>query len=419
VFVPGVTTPVELFSADGWRQMFYKSDGTRIRGGVTFGSGGGETRYKPDLAAPDGVSTTSPEFFLNPFFGTSAAAPHAAAVAALLKSAVPTATATRLRNAILFGAVDIAAQGQDQQSGRGMVSAMEALSQIGARPAVSLALVSATTTGSSGGFVVPGGTGSISVQLLNEGGAQANNVKGTLTSSTAGVTVVNGTSTFPSLAPGASGTNATPFTFSVSSAVPCGQVLFFNLSVTFTGKGTSPTVFAFKVQTGVPSSTAVVGNFATLTPIPDDDPAGVNIPIPVSGAGGISGVTFSINGSACNANVGSTTVGIDHSWVGDIIATLTSPSGTTVTLMNRPGGTGNSGNNFCQTVLTDSASTSIQDIAVAGAPWTGSFKPAQPLSAFNGESGDGTWVLNVSDNAFIDTGNVRDVSVAVTGFSCP
>jgi subtilisin-like proprotein convertase family protein len=112
-------------------------------------------------------------------------------------------------------------------------------------------------------------------------------------------------------------------------------------------------------------------------------------------------------------------VGIDHSWVGDLIATLTAPSGTTVTLMNRPGGTGNSGNNFCQTVLTDSASTSIQDIAVAGAPWTGSFKPAQPLSAFNGEVGTGTWVLNVSDNAFIDTGSVRDVSLALTGFSCP
>jgi len=27
--------------------------------------------------------------------------------------------------------------------------------------------------------------------------------------------------------------------------------------------------------------------------------------------------------------------------------------------------------------------------------------------------------LNVSDNAFIDTGNVRDVSLAVTGFTCP
>jgi len=418
-FPPGVVTPVELFSADGWRQMFYKKDNTRIRGGVTFGSGGGETRFKPDLAAPDGVSTTNPNFFLNPFFGTSAAAPHAGAVAALLKSAVPTAKANRLRNAMLAGAIDIAAEGQDHQSGKGVISALEALSQIGAEPAVFLSLVSATTTGSSGGFVVPGGTGSISVQLLNEGGAQASSVVGTLSSSTPGVTIINGTSTFPSLAPGATGTNTTPFTFSVSSAVPCGQGLSFTLSVSFTGRGTSPTLFTIKVQTGVPSSTPVVANFNTLTAIPDDDPAGVNIPITVSGAGGISSVTFSINGTACTAAAGATTVGIDHSWVGDLIATLTSPAGTTVTLMSRPGGTGNSGNNFCQTVLSDSASTSIQNIAIADAPWTGTFRPAQPLSAFSGEIANGTWVLNVSDNAFIDTGNVRDVSLAVTGFSCP
>src|SRR6185436_17757638 len=80
---------------------------------------------------------------------------------------------------------------------------------------------------------------------------------------------------------------------------------------------------------------------------------------------------------------------IDHSWVGDLIATLTSPAGTTVTLMSRPGGTGNSGNNFCQTVLSDSASSSIQNIAIADAPWTGTFRPAQPLSAFSGEIANG------------------------------
>jgi len=78
--------------------------------------------------------------------------------------------------------------------------------------------------------------------------------------------------------------------------------------------------------------------------------------------------------------------------------------------MNRPGGTSNSGNNFCQTVLTDSAATSIQNIAVAGAPWTGSFQPASPLSAFIGENANGTWVLNVTDSASIDTGTVRAVS---------
>src|SRR5207237_6268458 len=41
-----------------------------------------EFRAKPDVAAADGVNTSLPDF--TPFFGTSAAAPHVAAVAALL-----------------------------------------------------------------------------------------------------------------------------------------------------------------------------------------------------------------------------------------------------------------------------------------------------------------------------------------------
>jgi subtilisin family serine protease len=58
-----------------------------------------QIRLKPEIVAPDGTNTTffipgldlEPDGFPN-FFGTSAAAPHAAAVAALLLQAVPTTT---------------------------------------------------------------------------------------------------------------------------------------------------------------------------------------------------------------------------------------------------------------------------------------------------------------------------------------
>ena len=49
-----------------------------------------EVRPKPDLAAADGVATSVTGF--NPFFGTSAAAPSAAGVAALILSAKPALT---------------------------------------------------------------------------------------------------------------------------------------------------------------------------------------------------------------------------------------------------------------------------------------------------------------------------------------
>jgi hypothetical protein len=59
---------------------------------IEFFSSNGPTvdgRTKPDVTAIDGVSTTAAGDFENPFFGTSAATPHAAGIAALLLEAAP------------------------------------------------------------------------------------------------------------------------------------------------------------------------------------------------------------------------------------------------------------------------------------------------------------------------------------------
>ena len=78
-FVGGAANPTEVFSSDGPRKIFFNPDGTAITpGNFLFGSNGGTTLTKPDIATADGVSTKTPGFL--PFFGTSAAAPHAAAV---------------------------------------------------------------------------------------------------------------------------------------------------------------------------------------------------------------------------------------------------------------------------------------------------------------------------------------------------
>src|SRR5262249_39081494 len=147
----------------------------------------------------------------------------------------------------------------------------------------------------------------------------------------------------------------------------------------------SPQTSKFRVQTGkastVPTTVSYTG---PVVPIPDADIAGVSIPFTVSGAGAISHLQFRIDGGTCSAAAGATTVGLDHSWVGDVTVTLISPAGTAVTVISHAGGTLNSGNNFCQTLLDDGAANSIQDVASTDNPFTGTFKPANPLAAFNG-----------------------------------
>jgi hypothetical protein len=118
---------VEFFSSDGPRRMFYNFDGTPITPG-NFSSTGGKLLMKPEIAAADGVSTTLPlNGGLNPFFGTSAAAPHAGAIAALVMSYNPYLTPAQVRNVLTNSCIDIMGAGWDRDSGYGILMARAAL----------------------------------------------------------------------------------------------------------------------------------------------------------------------------------------------------------------------------------------------------------------------------------------------------
>jgi len=88
---------VETVSSDGPRRIFYNPDGSAITPG-NFLSSGGQVRQKPDITAADCVATSWPGH--TSFCGTSAAAPHAAAIAGLLVSAKPSITYTGMFNAL-------------------------------------------------------------------------------------------------------------------------------------------------------------------------------------------------------------------------------------------------------------------------------------------------------------------------------
>jgi subtilisin-like proprotein convertase family protein len=423
-FAAGATTPTELFSSDGSRVIFFDRNNNPINPanpGQTFASRGGVNRGKPDIAAADGVSTTLPAGSgLNPFFGTSAAAPHAGAIAALVKGVLPAKTPAQIRAAIIAGALDIEATGADRNSGRGIISAFNTLARVGAPAAVSLGAGDLKVSPLGADTVNPGGAAQVDFTITNGGGAAATAVSATLTSSSPDVIVLQGFSSYANIPSGGSADNNALFAFFVFPTAVCGSELPFTLTVNYTGNGKHPVVFNFTVQTGHVSDTLTHFAYAGgPVGIPLGDPAGVDVPLTVAGfTGQIAKMKFNIDGATCSSVAGATTVGIDHSWVGDLTLQLRSPSGRAVTLMSSPGGPNDSGNNFCQTVLDDEAANPVQGVTATQAPFTGTFSPLQPLATFNGDEANGTWTLHATDAIVFDTGSVRAFSIDVGSFSC-
>lgn len=111
----------------------------------------------------------------------------------------------------------------------------------------------------------------------------------------------------------------------------------------------------------------------TVVAIPDNDGNGINSTINVPQQGAVFGVEVGVN--------------ITHTWRGDLLVKLMSPTGTEHILHNREGG---SEDNLVQT-------------------WQ--------VSSFNGEAMQGDWTLIVSDNAGLDTGALNSWNLTLTALS--
>ncbi|HVT59454.1 MAG TPA: proprotein convertase P-domain-containing protein [Thermoanaerobaculia bacterium] len=427
---PGPFTGAQLaetFTCDGPRRIFFDNAGNLLPGAPAgnFSSSGGVVRQKPDITAADGVSSDTAGF--NPFFGTSAAVAHAAAIAGLLKSALPGLAPAQIRGALVGSAIDIQAPGVDRDTGAGIVMAFQALQAAGAAPMAALNLGTVTPTqavGNGDAFIDPGELWNLAIALTNVGGAPATGVSATLATSTPGVFIFQPTSGYPGIAAGGgSATNTTPFQFTPNAA-SCGTVIQFTLTVSLFG-GSSPQTFNFSLQTGHPGTPVTTSYAGKPVPIPDAvfntdgsvTPGSVTVPLAVSGVPGlIAKAAFSFDGTLCTTAPGATTVGVDHTFISDLTFVLQSPGGTQITLVNQ---TDSSGHNFCRVLLDDDgAGPSIQCAADTQAPFTGNWTPANPLVAFKGENANGTWQLIATDNSPQDTGSVRAFSLVITPAAC-
>ena len=122
--------------------------------------------------------------------------------------------------------------------------------------------------------------------------------------------------------------------------------------------------------------------------IPDNNPTGITSTLDVADSFCVGDVNASVN--------------ITHTFRGDLIVELTSPSGTTVRLHNR---TGSSADNLIATYDQ------------------GVFNPDGPgaMTNFNNQPSLGTWTLKVIDAANIDVGTLNSWSLkfAAAGQTCP
>ena len=417
----------ELFSSDGPRRIFFNPNGSPITpGNLLFGTNGGFVRQKPDITAADGTMTAVPGF--NPFFGSSAAAPHAAGIAALLKSA-GMFTPAQIRTALTSSAIDIEAAGTDRDTGAGIIMAFESLVAIGATPQPHIVGTESTLVNEScppnNNAIDPGERVTVNLTLTNTGGSSTGNLVATLQPS-ANVIAPSDPRIYGGIAPGVNVVK--DFAFTANGTCGDNITLTLQLQDGATNLGTA-------------TFTVPLGNVVTSGPTTFSNNTAVTIPTSGAGVPYPSNITVSgLSGAITNVTV--TLKNLSHTFPGDVGMLLVGPSGQKFVVLD--GVIGSSPWSNITYTLTDGAAGLIPS---SGVPVSGTFKPtsyfsgdvfpapAPPgpnlepapagsatfASAFNGANPNGTWSLYVFDFAAGDGGTMAggwDLSITTAIPQC-
>jgi hypothetical protein len=323
-FVGGAANPVESFSSDGPRRMFFNPNGTALTPG-NFSSTGGTVLLKPDFTAADGVATSVTGF--TTFYGTSAAAPHAAAIAALLQSYNRALTPAQIRALLSSTALDIESAGYDRDSGSGIITALAAIQAAPAPDPLTITATGLAASGLQGGpFNPTSGTYTLtnnSVAPLNWTAAK--------TQSWTTLSPTSGT-----LAAGASTTVTVALDATASAALGLGN---YSDTVTITNVTTGfAATFPVTLAVLSPSPVVVFDSFtgATLTFTSGTPRSFIGIPTTLSAAAGTSNINIT-SGTAylvSTAAVSYTNVRLNITFWG---AASGATSGTTAAFSNSRG----------------------------------------------------------------------------------
>jgi subtilisin-like proprotein convertase family protein len=183
----------------------------------------------------------------------------------------------------------------------------------------------------------------------------------------------------------------------------------WNLHVEDFFSGNSGTIQCWSLE--IISTPATASGFSATGPIaiPDINSAGAELPVTVSGVTGpIAKVLVNLH--------------LTHGSTDDLDISLVGPDGTTINLSD-DNGTGANYGTDCpagpnDTTFDDEAEFSI---TVEDNPFSGSFRPEQALSAFNGKFGsavNGNWKLVVADDEAGTTGSIECWTLTILTVNC-
>jgi hypothetical protein len=233
---------------------------------------------------------------------------------------------------------------------------------------------------------------------VNAGSDVAVGSIGELVSHTPTARVVVSSTIWPNIPPGAGAENATPFVVEVSPDHPCGTPI--DLELTLLPNSSRESHLSFQLPVGDTSRTATSTFDYAGSPalIPDGNPTGVSVPLTVpSLPGPVTDAKLRILGES-TTDPSRPDAGINHPYVGDLVLRLSNPHGATITIADRPGGVGNFGSNFSQTLFDmKQIVRPIQSITPGSAPYAKVYFPKEDLNLLTGDSGVGVWTLQVAD----------------------
>ena len=116
--------------------------------------------------------------------------------------------------------------------------------------------VSGTALPTGNGVIEPNECNDLNISLTNVGNLGATAVGATLATSTSGVTIAQGRSTYSDIAASGTAANLTSFKVNTASSVACGSVINLTQTVNFTG-GASPISFPLSLPVGAPANTVL------------------------------------------------------------------------------------------------------------------------------------------------------------------